>query len=186
MPFLNYLLGNFYINLHKNDIMEITDKDKKIVELATEIHDLADKLYDLFEDWKQLTGYEGWIRNENYKEAANEVMYDMHEKIVNITKECGDGSFPEYDEPVNMLQIGQSYWSWISHYEGAGSEEVTVVGRKGKKVYVKLWGIIAFGWAYTNTRKVDGVEETYEKVELCWNKDGYYYHGDIAAWDKVE
>lgn len=166
--------------------MENTDKEQKTLELATEIKAVADKLYDLSEEWTKLTGDEGWVSKRDYQGAANSIMYDMEKRIVNITKKCGDGSYPEYDEPVQMLKIGQAYWSWVRHNDGAGSECVTVVGRKGRKVYVKLWGMITFGFAYIDTREVDGVEEKYEEVDLWWDKNGYTYRGDIAAWDTVE
>ena len=169
----------------------MTDKDIETLRLVTEIRETADKLRSLSIELQKHTGGRWYVENNSYEGACSEI---INERI--FIKKFGlpkSEIYPEYDEPVEMLEVGKSYWAWLRHYEGAASEEVEVVAREGKKIYAKIYPpftnghLIAIGEVTVKKDDEDGRNETFEHAKFTWVTDnGYEYRGDIAGWDKVE
>ena len=171
----------------------ITDKDKETRRLITEIRETAEKLYSLSMEWKKHTNGDWWVERNTYQGACCEIINDMERLYIRKFGLEAKEIYPEYDEPVEKLEVGKSYWAWVRHYEGAGSEEIKVVSRDGKKIYAEFYGayndvLTAVGEVHVNSTTLeDGREVTYEEANFTWVTDnGYDYCGDIAGWDKVE
>lgn len=170
----------------------ITDKDKETRRLITEIRETAEKLYSLSIEWKNHTNCDWWVERNTYQGACYEIINDMERlyirKFVLEVKEI----YPEYDEPVEKLEVGKSYWAWVRHYNGEGSEEIKVVSRDGKKIYAKFYGaydevLTAVGEVTVNTSVENGREVTYEEAKFTWvTNRGYEYRGEIVGWDIVK
>lgn len=171
----------------------ITDKDKETRRLITEIRETAEKLYSLSIEWKNHTKSDWRVAQNTYQGACYEIINDMERLYIRKFGLEAKEIYPEYDEPVEKLEVGKSYWAWIRHYEGAGSEEIKVVSREGEKIYARFRGgfgqdLIATGTVRVLHEKLeDGVEDTFEQAAFTWVTDnGYEYYGDIAGWDYVE
>lgn len=170
----------------------ITDKDKETRRLITEIRETAEKLYSLSIEWKNHTNSNWWLERNTYQGACSEIINVMERLYI---KKFGleiKEIYPEYDEPVEKLEVGKSYWAWVSHSNGEGSEEIKVVSRDGKKIYAKFYGayddvLIAVGEVTVNTSMENGCEVTYEEANFTWvTNRGYEYRGEIAGWDIVK
>ena len=172
----------------------ITDKDIETVVLITQIRETATKLRELSIAWQKHTGCRWEVRNSSYEGACCMIINDMERIFIKKFGLPKSEIYPEYDKPVEMLEVGKSYWAWLRHYEGAASEEIEVVAREGKKIYAKLYPpfsdghLIAIGEVEVKKGELeDGREVTYEHAYFTWVTDnGYEYYGDIAGWDKVE
>ena len=172
----------------------MTDKDIETLRLVTEIRETATKLRELSLEWQKHTGGRWEVRNSSYEGACSEIINDMERIFIKKFGLPKSEIYPEYDEPVEMLEVGKSYWAWVTHYEGASSWDIEVVAREGKKIYAKLYPpftdghLIAIGEVEVNKGELeDGRKVTYEKAYFTWvNEHGYEYYGDIAGWDKVE
>ena len=172
----------------------ITDKDIETLRLVTEIRETATKLRELSLEWQKHTGGRWEVRNGLYECACDEIIEDMERIFIKKFGLIPNEIYPEYNEPVEKLEVGKSYWTWLRHYEGAASEEIEVVSREGKKIYAKLYPpfsneyLIAVGEVrVTNGELEDGRKVTYEYTDFTWVTDnGYEYYGVIAGWDIVE
>ena len=171
----------------------ITDKDKETRRLMTEIRETAEKLYSLSIEWKNHTNGDWWVERNTYQGACYEIINDMERLYIRKFGLEAKEIYPEYDEPVEKLEVGKSYWAWVRHYEGAGSEEIKVVSRDGKKIYAEFYGayndvLTAVGEVHVNTTTLeDGREVTFEEANFTWvTKSGYEYRGEIAGWDIVK
>jgi hypothetical protein len=172
----------------------MTDKDIETLRLVTEIRETAEKLRSLSIEWQKHHGGNWKVERNTYQGACAEIINDMERIFIKKFGLIPNEIYPEYDEPVEMLEVGKSYWAWLRHYEGAASEEIEVVSREGKKIYAKLYPpfsdghLIAIGEVYVTKGELqDGREVTYEQADFTWVNDcGYSYYGDIAGWDKVE
>ena len=171
----------------------MTDKDIETLRLVTEIRDTAEKLRKLSIEWQKHTGGNWKVERNSYEGACSEIINDMEHIFIKKFGLPKSEIYPEYDEPVEKLEVGKSYWAWLRHYEGAASEEVEVVAREGKKIYAKLCPpftkghLIAIGEVTVKKGDEDGRNETYEQAHFTWvTDDGYEYYGDIAGWDFVE
>ena len=171
----------------------MTDKDIETLRLVTEIRETATKLRELSIEWQKHTGCRWEVRNSSYEGACCEIINDMERIFIKKFGLPKSEIYPEYDKPVEMLEVGKSYWAWVRHYEGAASYEIEVVSREGEKIYAKFKGgygddLIASGTVMVRHEKIQGgIEETYEQAYFTWvTDDGYEYCGDIAGWDKVE
>lgn len=172
----------------------ITDKDKETRRLITEIRETAEKLYSLSIEWQKHSGGNWRVERNTYQGACAEIINDMERIFIKKYGLIPNEIYPEYDENVEKLEVGKSYWSWIQHNEGASSYEIEVVSREGEKIYAKFRGgyggeLIATGTVRVLHEKLekDGREETYEQAAFTWVTDnGYEYYGDIAGWDYVE
>lgn len=171
----------------------ITDKDIETLRLVTEIRETATKLRELSIAWQKHTGCRWDVDNSSYEGACCEIINDMERFFIKKFGVPKSEIYPEYDESVEKLEVGKSYWAWVTHYEGASSWDIEVVAREGKKIYAKFGGayqgdIIAIGEVNVKKGKLeDGREVTYEHAYFTWETDrGYLYRGDIAGWDKVE
>lgn len=171
----------------------ITDKDIETLRLVTEIRETAEKLRKLSIEWQKHSGGRWYVENNSYEGACSEIINDMERIFIKKFGLPKSEIYPEYDEPVEKLEVGKSYWAWVRHHAGAASYDIEVVSREGKKIYAKFSGgygkdLIAIGRVQVNHGKLqDGREVTYEQVDFTWvTDDGYEYYGDIAGWDKVE
>lgn len=172
----------------------MTDKDFETLRLVTEIRETANKLRELSIEWQKHIGGRWEVRNSSYEGACAEIINDMERIFIKKFGLPKSEIYPEYDEPVEMLEVGKSYWAWLRHYEGAASEEIEVVAREGKKIYANLYPpfsdghLIAVGEVTVQKGELeDGRKVTYEKAYFTWvNEHGYEYYGDIAGWDMVE
>ena len=171
-----------------------TDKDIETLRLVTEIRETATKLRELSLEWQNHSGGCWKVERNTYEGACSEIINDMERIFIKKFGLITNEIYPEYDEPVEKLEVGKSYWAWLCHYEGADSREIEVVSREGKKIYAKLYPpftdghLIAIGEVTVRNGELeDGREVTYEHAYFTWvNDNGYEYHGDIAGWDKVE
>lgn len=171
----------------------ITDKDIETLRLVTEIRETAEKLRSLSIEWQEHSGGKWYVEYNTYQDACSEIIDDMERIFINKFGLIPNEIYPEYDEPVEKLEVGKSYWAWVYHYEGAASYEIDVVSREGEKIYAKFSGgygdeLIAIGTVCVrHGEPEDGRKVTYEKAYFTWVTDkGYEYRGDIAGWDKVE
>lgn len=172
----------------------ITDKDIETLRLVTEIRETATKLRELSLEWQKHTGGRWSVDNNSYEGACSEIINDMESIFIKKFGLPQTEIYPEYDETVEMLEVGKSYWTWLQYRGGAGSEEIEVVARDGKKIYAKLYPpftkghLIAIGEVRVSKGELqDGRNVTYEQAYFTWVTDnGYEYYGDIAGWDKVE
>ena len=172
----------------------ITDKDIETLRLVTEIRETAEKLRSLSIEWQNHSGGNWKVERNSYEGACSEIINDMERIFIKKFGLPKSEIYPEYDEPVEMLEVGKSYWTWLVRYAGAESREIEVVAREGKKIYAKLYPpfsneyLIAVGEVrVTKGELEDGRKVTYEKAYFTWvNEHGYQYRGDIAGWDKVE
>ena len=170
----------------------ITDKDIETLRLVTEIRETAEKLRSLSMEWKKHTGSDWRVRQNTYQGACCEIINDMERIFIKKFGLIPNEIYPEYDEPVEKLEVGKSYWAWVRHYEGAASHEIEVVSREGDKIYAKFCGgygddLIATGTVRVKHDVQDGRNDTYEQADFTWvTDDGYEYYGDIAGWDYVE
>lgn len=173
----------------------MTDKDIETLRLVTEIRETATKLRELSLEWQEHSGGNWQVERNTYQGACSEIINDMERIFIKKFGLPKSEIYPEYDEPVEMLEVGKSYWAWLRHYEGAASEEIEVVAREGKKIYAKLYPpftdghLIAIGEINVQHGGLrDGHKATaYEQAYFTWVTDnGYEYYGDIAGWDKVE
>ena len=178
----------------KNKIMDnMTDKDIETLRLVTEIRETAEKLLNLSLEWKKHTGSDWRVRQNTYQGACCEIIEEMERIFVKKFGLISNEIYPEYDESVEKLEVGKSYWAWVRHRCGASSYEIEVVSREGEKIYAKFSGacgddLIASGTVRVIHEKLeDGCEDTYEQAYFTWvTDDGYEFHGDIAGWDYVE
>ena len=172
----------------------ITDKDIETLRLVTEIRETAEKLLKLSVKLQKHSGGNWKVERNSYEGACSEIIDDMERIFIKKFGFIPNEIYPEYNEPVEMLEVGKSYWAWLRHYEGAASEEIEVVAREDKKIYAKLYPpfsneyLIAVGEVRVAKGELeDGRKVTYEKAYFTWvNDNGYEYYGDIAGWDKVE
>lgn len=171
----------------------ITDKDIETLRLVTEIRETAEKLRSLSLEWQKHSGGNWQVERNSYEGACSEIINDMERIFIKKFGLPKSEIYPEYDEPVEKLEVGKSYWAWIQHNGGAGSEEIEVVAREGKKIYAKLYPpftnghLIAIGEVTVTKGDEDGRNDTYEQAAFTWVTDnGYEYYGDIAGWDYVE
>lgn len=172
----------------------MTDKDIETLRLVTEIRETATKLRELSLEWQKHSGGNWKVERNSYQGACSEIIDDMERIFIKKFGLIPNEIYPEYDEPVEKLEVGKSYWAWLRYYEGAASEEIEVVSREGKKIYAKLYPpfsneyLIAIGEVTVQKGELeDGRKVTYEKAYFTWvNEHGYQYYGDIAGWDKVE
>ena len=171
----------------------ITDKDIETLRLVTEIRDTAKKLHSLSIEWQKHSGGNWQVERNTYQGACAEIINDMERLYIRKFGLEAKEIYPEYDEPVEKLEVGKSYWAWVSHYEGAGSDGIKVVSRDGKKIYAEFYGayddvLTAVGEVHVNTTTLeDGREVTYEEAKFTWvTSRGYEFYGEIAGWDKVE
>ena len=171
----------------------INDKDIETLRLVTEIRETATKLRELSIQWQEHTGCRWEVRNSSYEGACCMIINDMERIFIKKFGLPKSEIYPEYDNPVEMLEVGKSYWAWVTHYEGASSWDIEVVAREGKKIYAKFGGayqgdIIAIGEVSVHEGVLkDGRKVTYEAAYFTWETDrGYQYRGDISGWDKVE
>ena len=171
----------------------MTDKDIETLRLVTEIRETATKLRELSIEWQKHTGGRWEVRNSSYEGACSEIINDMERIFIKKFGLPKSEIYPEYDEPVEKLEVGKSYWAWVRQYEGAASEEIEVVAREGKKIYAKLYPpfsdghLIAIGEVTVQEGDEDGRKESFEHAKFTWVTDnGYEYYGDIAGWDYVE
>ena len=171
----------------------MSDKDIETLRLVTEIRETANKLRELSIQWQKHTGCRWEVRNSSYEGACCMIINDMERIFIKKFGLPKSEIYPEYDKPVEMLEVGKSYWAWVTHYEGASSWDIEVVAREGKKIYAKFGGayqgdIIAIGEVSVHEGELkDGRKVTYESACFTWETDnGYQYRGDIAGWDMVE
>ena len=172
----------------------MTDKDIETLRLVTEIRETATKLRELSLEWQNHSGGNWQVERNTYEGACSEIIDDMERIFIKKFGLIPNEIYPEYDEPVEKLEVGKSYWAWIRHYSGAASGECEVVSREGKKIYAKVYPpfsneyLIAIGEVSVSKGELeDGREVTYEKAYFTWRTgNGYEYYGDIAGWDKVE
>ena len=171
----------------------ITDKDIETLRLVTEIRTTADKLRSLSIELQKHTGGRWYVENNSYEGACAEIINDMERIFVKKFGIISNEIYPEYDEPVEKLEVGKSYWAWVQHNAGAASYDIEVVSREGEKIYAKFSGgygddLIATGTVRVLHEKLeDGCEDIYEHAYFTWvTDDGYEFHGDIAGWDYVE
>ena len=172
----------------------INDKDIETLRLVTEIRETATKLRELSLEWQKHAGGYWQVERNSYEGVCYEIINDMERIFIKKFGLIPNEIYPEYDEPVEKLEVGKSYCAWLRHYEGAGSYDIEVVSREGKKIYAKLYPpfsnghLIAIGEVrVTKGELEDGRNVTYEKAYFTWvNDNGYEYYGDIAGWDKVE
>lgn len=172
----------------------ITDKDIETLRLVTEIRETAEKLRSLSIEWQKHSGGNWQVERNSYEGACSEIINDMERIFIKKFGLPKSEIYPEYDEPVEMLEVGKSYWTWLQHRGGADSREIEVVAREGKKIYVKLYPpftnghLIAIGEVTMRKGELeDGRKVTFEHAYFTWVTDnGYEYYGDIAGWDKVE
>ena len=171
----------------------MTDKDIETLRLVTEIRETATKLRKLSLEWQKHSSQTWWVERNRYEDACSEIINDM--ECISIKKFglVKSDIYPEYDEPVEMLEVGKTYWAWVRHFEGASSYEIEVVAREGKKIYAKFGGAYQgdiIGISEVSVKKgelQDGRKVTYEQADFTWETDnGYEYCGDIAGWDIVE
>lgn len=169
----------------------ITDKDKETRRLITEIRETAEKLYSLSIEWKNHTNSNWRLERNTYQGACAEIIKVMERLYIKIGLEIKE-IYPEYAEPVEKLEVGKSYWAWVCHSNGEGSEEIKVVSRDGKKIYAKFYGaydevLTAVGEVTVNTSVENGREVTFEEAKFTWvTNSGYEYRGEIAGWDIVK
>lgn len=171
----------------------ITDKDIETLRLVTQIRETATKLRELSLEWQKHSSQTWWVERNRYEDACSEIINDMERIFIKKFGLVKSEIYPEYDEPVEKLEVGKSYWSWIKHRSGAASYEIEVVSRDGEKIYAKFSGaygddLIARGTVRVLHEKLeDGGDVTYEQAYFTWATDnGYEYCGDIAGWDIVE
>lgn len=171
----------------------ITNKDIETLRLVTEIRATAEKLRSLSIEWQKHSGGNWQVERNSYEGACAEIIDDMERIFIKKFGLIPNEIYPEYDEPVEKLEVGKSYWSWIQHRSGAASYEIEVVSREGEKIYAKFSGgygndLIATGAVRVLHEKLeDGRKVTYEQAYFTWVTDnGYDYYGDIAGWNKVE
>lgn len=171
----------------------MTDKDIETLRLVTEIRETAEKLRSLSIEWRKHSGGNWKVERNTYHGACSEIIDDMERIFIKKFGLIPNEIYPEYDEPVEKLEVGKSYWAWVRDYEGAGSYDIKVVSREGEKIYARFCGaygddLIAIGTVEVNHGELkDGREVTYEQADFTWVTDnGYEYYGDIAGWDKVE
>lgn len=172
----------------------MTDKDIETLRLVTEIRETAEKLRSLSNEWQKHSGGNWKVERNTYQGACSEIIDDMERIFIKKFGLIPNEIYPEYDEPVEKLEVGKFYWAWLRYYEGAGSYDIEVVSREGKKIYAKLYPpfsnehLIAVGEVtVTKGELEDGREVTYEQAYFTWvNDNGCEYYGDIAGWDKVE
>lgn len=172
----------------------ITDKDLETVVLITQIRETAEKLRSLSIEWQKHSGGNWKVERNTYQGACSEIIDDMERIFIKKFGLIPNEIYPEYDEPVEKLEVGKSYWAWLRHYEGADSRDIEVVSREGKKIYAKLYPpfsdghLIAIGEvSVTNGELEDGRKVTYEYADFTWiNDNGYEYYGVIAGWDIVK
>lgn len=171
----------------------ITDKDKETRRLITEIRETAKKLYSLSIEWKNHTKSDWRVAQNTYQGACYEIINDMERLYIRKFGLEAKEIYPEYDEPVEKLEVGKSYWAWVRHYEGASSYDIEVVSREGEKIYARFCGgfgqdLIATGRVKVNHGELDdGRNATYEYADFTWVTDeGYEYYGVIAGWDIVK
>lgn len=171
----------------------ITDKDIETLRLITEIRETAEKLRSLSIEWHKHSGGRWCVDNNSYEGACTEIIEDMERIFIKKFGLIPNEIYPEYNEPVEKLEVGKSYWSWVRHFAGAASYEIEVVSREGEKIYARFRGgfgqdLIATGCVKVNHDKLeDGREVTYEYADFTWvTDDGYEYYGVIAGWDIVE
>lgn len=171
----------------------ITDKDIETLRLVTDIRTTAEKLRSLSLEWQKHSSQTWWVEHNRYEDACSEIINDMERIFIKKFGLPKSEIYPEYDEPVEMLEVGKSYWSWVQHRAGAASYDIEVVSREGEKIYAKFSGgygddLIATGTVRVLHEKLqDGRKVTYEQAFFTWVTDnGYDYCGDIAGWDKVE
>ena len=171
----------------------ITNKDIETLRLITEIRATAEKLYYLSIEWQKHSSGNWQVERNTYQGACSEIINDMERIFINKFGFIPNEIYPEYDEPVEKLEVGKSYWAWVRHYEGASSYDIEVVSREGEKIYARFCGgfgqdLIATGRVKVNHGELDdGRNATYEYADFTWVTDeGYEYYGVIAGWDKVE
>ena len=172
----------------------ITDKDIETLRLVTEIRTTAEKLRSLSIEWQKHSCGNWQVERNTYEGACTEIINDMERIFIKKFGLPKSEIYPEYNEPVETLKVGKSYWAWVEHRDGACSWEIEVVSREGNKIYAKFSDyyddkpIIACGEVTVQKGELeDGRNVTYEQVDFTWvTDDGYEYYGDIAGWDKVE
>ena len=172
----------------------MTDKDIETLRLVTEIRETATKLRELSIEWQKHTGGRWEVRNSSYEGACSEIINDMERIFIKKFGLPKSEIYPEYDEPVEKLEVGKSYWAWVEHRGGAESEVIEVIAREGKKIYAKLYPPFSDGHLISisevrvlSDELQDGREVTYEQAYFSWvNEHGYGYYGDIAGWDIVK
>ncbi|MBO5827304.1 MAG: hypothetical protein J6R59_02435 [Paludibacteraceae bacterium] len=171
----------------------MTDKDIETLRLVTEIRKTAENLRSLSMEWEKHTGSDWRVRQNTYQGACCEIINDMERIFIKKFGLIPNEIYPEYDEPVDKLEVGKSYWAWVRHRDGAASYDIEVVSREGEKIYARLRGfgeeLIAVGTVNVQTGGLkDGSKATaYEQAYFTWATDyGYEFYGDIAGWDKVE
>lgn len=171
----------------------MTDKDIETLRLVTQIRETAEKLRSLSMEWQEHSGGRWCVENNTYQGACDEIINDMERIFIKKFGLIPNEIYPEYDEPVEKLEVGKSYWAWVRHYSGAASYDIEVVSREGEKIYAKFSGgygdaLIAIGTVRVQHGELeDGRDVTYEQAYFTWvTNDGYEYRGDIAGWDKVE
>lgn len=172
----------------------ITDKDIETLRLVTQIRETATKLRELSIEWQKHSSQKWWVEHNRYEDACSEIINDMERIFVKKFGLIPNEIYPEYDEPVEKLEVGKSYWAWVRHYSGAASYDIEVVSREGNKIYAKFKGgygddLIAVGTVNVQPGGLrDGCKVTmYEQANFTWvTDDGYEFYGDIAGWDKVE
>lgn len=172
----------------------MTDKDIETLRLVTEIRKTAEKLRSLSIEWQKHSGGRWYVENNTYECACDEIINDMERIFIKKFGLIPNEIYPEYDEPVEKLEVGKSYWAWVRHYSGAASYDIEVVSREGEKIYAKFSGgygddLIAVGTVNVQPGGIkDGSKVSmYEQAYFTWvTDDGYEYRGDIAGWDRVE
>lgn len=171
----------------------ITDKDIETRRLITDIRETAEKLYSLSIEWKNHTKSNWWVERNTYQGACSEIINDMERLYIKKFGLEVKEIYPEYDEPVEKLEVGKSYWAWVRHRDGAASYDIKVVSRDGKKIYAEFYGafddvLTAVGEVSFNTNTLaDGRKVTYEGARFTWvGAHGYEYYGEIAGWDIVK
>lgn len=174
-------------------MVNITDKNIETLRLVTEIHETAEKLRSLSIEWQKHSGGNWCVEHNSYEGACSEILEDMERIFIKKFGLIPNEIYPEYDEPVEKLEVGKSYWAWVRHYEGAASYDIEVVSREGEKIYARFRGdfgqdLIATGRVKVNHGELqDGRKVTYEYADFIWiNDNGYEYYGVIAGWNKVE
>lgn len=171
----------------------MTDKDIETLRLVTQIRETAEKLRSLSIEWQKHSGGNWQVERNSYEGACSEIIEDMERIFIKKFGLIPNEIYPEYDEPVEKLEVGKSYWAWVRHYAGAASYDIEVVSREGEKIYAKFSGGYAKPMIGIGTVRVqhgeleDGRNVTYEQAYFTWvTDDGYEYYGDIAGWDYVE
>ena len=171
----------------------ITNKDIETCRLITEIRETAEKLRSLSIEWQKHSGGNWQVECNSYQGACSEIIDDMERIFIKKFGLIPNEIYPEYDEPVEKLEVGKCYWAWIRHRDGAGSYDIEVVSREGEKIYARFregfgQDLIATARVKVNRGELqDGRKVTYEYADFTWvTDDGYEYYGVIAGWDKVE